>query len=284
MTSYIASLEAGGWGMRKRFTAAVIALLFIPTPAGADTSASVFLEDFTSAELGSKLTSSCPVLLVFSGGTEATGPHVALGKHNFRVRAYGEAIARNLENAVVAPVLPFAPNDPELQRFPGTITLDESTFSRVNEEVVRSLLATGFRRVALLSDHFGSQEPLRKLAARLDVEYALKGPRVFYVSDGYLKARQQIEAKLNRAGHVSGGHGGLWDTAETMAVRPSAVRSGEFHPGTLTNNGNAPIDARGVSGDPRGASAALGRRFGQLRVRLASDELRTLLRSAGPCR
>jgi creatinine amidohydrolase len=270
--------------MRTRYRMAAIALLFVSTVSGAQTSARVFLEDFTSAELGSKLSRSCPVLLVFSGGTEATGPHIALGKHNFRVRTYGEAIARRLADAVVAPVLPFAPNSPELQRFPGTITLAESTFSRVNEEVVRSLLATGFRRVALLSDHFNSQQPLRELAARLDAEYARKGSRVFFVSDGYLKARQQIEAELKSTGHVPGGHGGLWDTSETLAARPSAVRPGEFRPGTLADDGNGPPDGRGVSGDPRGASSAMGRRFGELRVRLASDELRTQLRSAGPCR
>jgi creatinine amidohydrolase len=80
-----------------------------------------------------------------------------------------------------------------------------------------------------MSDHFNSQPP-----------FAPKGSRVFYVADGYSKARQQIEAELKSTGHVPGGHGGLWDTAETMAVRLDAVRPSEFRPGTLTNDGNGP--------------------------------------------
>lgn len=259
-------------------------LLLVSTGAlEARGAASPFVEEYTSAELQTRLGSNCPVLLVFSGGTEASGPHIALGKHNFRVRAYAEAIARKMDDALVAPVLPFAPNSPELQRFPGTISLDDATFSRVNEEVVRSMIASGFRRVALLSDHFNSQPILSELASRLDAEFTPKGSRVFFVSDGYAKARQQIEAELKMTGRVPGGHGGLWDTAETMAVRPAAVRPKEFRPATIADDGNGDLDARGVSGDPSGATAAMGRRFAAIRIRLASEQLRGLLRSAGQC-
>ena len=113
-------------------------LLASPGALEARGAESAFIEDYTSAELHARLASNCPVLLVFSGGTEASGPHIALGKHNFRVRAYAEAIARKMDDALVAPVLPFAPNSPELQRFPGTISLDDATFSKVNEEIVRA--------------------------------------------------------------------------------------------------------------------------------------------------
>ena len=270
--------------MHKRHRLLIGALLLASTSAlEARGGASAFVEDYTSAELHTRLASNCPVLLVFSGGTEATGPHIALGKHNLRVRAYAEAIARRMDDALVAPVLPFAPNSPELQRFPGTITLDDVTFSRVNEEVVRSMIASGFRSVALLSDHFNSQPILAEVASRLDAEFKPKGARVFFVSDGYAKARQQIEAELKRTGRVPGGHGGLWDTAETMAVRPAAVRPKEFRPGTVADDGNGDLDARGVSGDPRGATAEMGRRFAAIRIHLASEQLRGLLRSGTPC-
>lgn len=236
--------------------------------------ASVFLEDYTSAELTARLADPNLVVLIFSAGTEETGPHVAVGKHNFRVRAYSERVARAYGPALVAPILPFAPNTEAMQAFAGTISLTPQTFAEVNEEVARSLIRTGFKKIALLSDHGGGQAALAEVAQKLNAEFAGQGVRVAYISDGYAKARTQIEAELKAAGKVPGGHGGMWDTAETMAVRPQAVRPDRFRAGTLENDGNGPIDAQGMSGDPRGATAELGRRFGELRVELAADELR----------
>src|ERR1700739_2365561 len=70
---------------------------------------SVFLEDLTTSELKDKIAHGCPVALIFSASTEETGPHVALGKHIFRARVYSEALAHEIGDAVVAPILPFAP-------------------------------------------------------------------------------------------------------------------------------------------------------------------------------
>ena len=87
----------------------LLAALLLAGPAAA-APASVFLEDMTTTELRARLDAGCPVGIIFNGGGEETGPAVALGKHNFRARAYGEALAHAIGDAVVAPVQPFAPN------------------------------------------------------------------------------------------------------------------------------------------------------------------------------
>jgi creatinine amidohydrolase/Fe(II)-dependent formamide hydrolase-like protein len=102
------------------------------------------MEDYTTAELRQRIDRGCPVVLIFSGSTEETGPHIALGKHGARVNAYAQSIARNLGDALVAPVLSYAPNSPQLGDFAGTISLKPSTFAAVNEEVARSLIAGAF--------------------------------------------------------------------------------------------------------------------------------------------
>lgn len=245
---------------------------------------SVWLDDYTTAELRARIDKGCPVVMVFSGGTEETGPYLALGKHAARVRAYGEAIARNVGDALIAPVLHYAPNPPYLTPFPGTISLRPEVFAAVNEDVARSLINGGFRRIALMSEHGSSQKPLADVAARLNAEFADKSAQVFYISEGYTRARREIEAAIRAEGKVGGGHGGLWDTAETLAVDPGLVRPGPYLPGTVDNDGNGPVNALGYSGDPTGASAQLGQEFGALRVRLASEELRAALKTAGTCR
>jgi creatinine amidohydrolase len=234
--------------------------------------APIFLEQMTTVELKARL-AACPVGLIFNGGVEETGPHVALGKHNLRAHAYAERIARTLGNAIVAPILPVAPTAPALDAFPGTLSLSEETFGAVNEQVARSLIRGGFRRVALLGDHGGGQAGLKAVAEKLDAEFAPRGIRILFVGDSYAAARGRIEAWIKAQGKVPGGHGGLWDTSETMAVDAAFVRPDRFRPGTLDNDGNGPIDANGISGDPRGSTAALGRRFADIRVTLAVDQI-----------
>jgi creatinine amidohydrolase/Fe(II)-dependent formamide hydrolase-like protein len=274
---------------RPLLFASVACFLFPLAPsqaaAPADSSKSVYLEDLTTSELKDRIAKGCPVALIYSGSTEETGPHVALGKHIFRARAYSAALAHEIGDAVVAPILPFAPVNGLSTALPGGIALSPDTYSRVNEDVARSMAAGGFKRIALLNDHGGeAQSRLQELAARLDKEFSPQGVRVFFISDGYQKAREAIEAEIKASGKVAGGHGGLWDVSETMAAKADAVRPDKFHLGTTEKDGNGPTNAEGFSGDPRGSTAALGKHFGEMRVKLAATELRADLTAAGACK
>src|SRR4030095_16906720 len=75
----------------------------------ADAPASVFLEDLTSPELAARVRAGATTVIMPIGGTEQNGAHMALGKHNVRVRLLSERIARSLGNAVVAPVIAYVP-------------------------------------------------------------------------------------------------------------------------------------------------------------------------------
>ena len=238
----------------------------------------------TTAELRARLGQGCPLALVYNASVDETGPHVALGKHIFRANAYGRAIAQTLGDAILAPIIPYAPNGMPSVELPGAVALRPTTFVAINEDLVRSLIAGGFRRVAILPDHGAGLDDLKGLADRLDAEFKPSNIRIFYADDVYSRARRETEAEIKASGHVAGGHGGLWDTAETMAVDPTAVRPKLFALGTTEEDGNGQTNAAGFSGDPRGATAAIGKRFGERRVRLAVDQIRTLLSGAGPCR
>jgi len=239
---------------------------------------SVFLEDLSSDELCIEMSAGYDRVLVFSGSVEASGPHLALGKHNFRSQSYAERIARELGNTLVAPIVPVAPTDEKLQRFAGTISIRRDVFADLNEDIVRSLVATGFKDIILLSDHGGAQEPLRAVARRMDTAFKSKGVRIFFSSDGYEKSTQEIVKYAQDHNLDAGGHGGLWDTSELWAVDPSAVRPDRLN---LTDSLGAPSQGAGmVIGDPKLASPELGRIFGNIRVKNAVAEIRTVLSSA----
>jgi creatinine amidohydrolase/Fe(II)-dependent formamide hydrolase-like protein len=234
----------------------------------------VFIEDLTSAELRDAIATGYTTALVFSGSVEASGPHLALGKHNFRARNYAERVARDLGHTLVAPIVPVAPTSEPLMRFPGTINVRPEVFAEVNADIARSLAAAGFKSIVLLGDHGGDQEPLKALAPRLDQELSAKGTRVFFSGDGYAKSTEEIEAYAKAHGMIGAGHGGLWDTAELWAVSPAAVRPDRF---ALGDTAGTVMSPAGVSGDPRPATVELGRRFGEIRVRNAVAEIRALL-------
>lgn len=240
---------------------------------------SLFLEDLTTRELSAAIAAGYTTALVFSGSVEQSGPHLALGKHNFRARNYAERIARELGHTIVAPIVPVAPTSDQLMRFAGTINVRPEIFAEVNADIARSLAAAGFKHVILLGDHGGDQDPLMALAPKLDAELSPHGTRVFFSGDGYAKSTAEIEAYAKAHGMVGAGHGGLWDTAELWAVAPGAVRPDRFARGDTTGTGT--MDANGVAGDPRPATRELGKVFGDIRVRNAAAQIRALIASAG---
>src|SRR6187401_3029331 len=89
-------------------TCAWIILLAAATLARAE-SPSVFLADLTSPELAERIRGGATTILIPIGGTEQNGPHMTLGKHNVRAQKLAERIARELGNAVVAPVIAYVP-------------------------------------------------------------------------------------------------------------------------------------------------------------------------------
>src|SRR5207302_8878765 len=142
----------------------------------------VLMDEMTTTEARDAIKSGKTAVLIFNASTEESGPHLVLGKHVYRARYLGERIARELGNALVAPVIPFAPTTDEM-RFPGTINLSPGTFSRVNEGVADSMMKAGFKHIILMGDHGGNQAPLKVRAPKLDAKHRSQGVSAFYSSD-----------------------------------------------------------------------------------------------------
>ena len=242
----------------------------------AHSAGSVFLEELTSTELQSQVRAGKTTVLVPIGGTEQNGPHMVLGKHNVRVKALCERIATALGNTLVAPVLAYVPEgsiDPPTShmRFAGTLTIPQATFESILESTARSLRASGFRDIVFVGDHGGYRRSLQAVAARLGREWKNTPARVHALPEYYWAFETEYAAALKARGHADaaiGTHAGLADTSLALAVDPALVRTGELAAG---HNLDA---AHGVYGDPRGASAELGRIGVDLIVQRSVDAIR----------
>jgi creatinine amidohydrolase/Fe(II)-dependent formamide hydrolase-like protein len=239
------------------------ALLFAIAGGAAAHAASVQLEELTWTELRDRIAGGATTVLIPIGGTEQSGPHMALGKHNMRVKALAARIAERLGNALVAPVIAYVPEgavEPPTQhmRFSGTISIPEAAFEATLEGAARSLRQHGLREVVFLGDHGGYRASIERVAAKLDREWARAKPaaRALALPEYYRAADADFVHALKARGFSSeeiGSHAGLADTALTLALDPTLVRMDVAAARARGPQGD------GVAGDPRRATAELGR-------------------------
>ncbi len=239
----------------------IVALLVASASAFAQPSASVFLEELTSPELAAAVRAGKTTILVPIGGTEQNGPHMVLGKHNVRAKVLAGKIARELGNALVAPVIAYVPeggvNPPTgHMRYPGTITVPADVYRKVLESTARSLRLAGFRDIVFLGDSGDYQKDNEIVARQLDREWAGTSVHVVAIVEYYRAATVGFAGTLRQRGYTDaeiGIHAGLADTSLALAADPGLVRADQQLAIQI-----APAPP-GVSGDPRRATAELGK-------------------------
>ena len=264
----------------RRILAGVALLLFLPAVNPA--CASVSLDDQTWTELRDLIAAGTTTIIIPIGGTEQSGPAMALGKHNVRVKFLAEKIAGKLGNALVAPVISYVPEgtiDPPTShmRFPGTISISDQTFEQLLESAARSLKHAGFRTIVLIGDHGGYQANERHVADRLNAEWKKTAVRVFADVDYYELAQRPFTDKLLAAGATRaeiGTHAGLADTSLMLAVDPSMVRKDRLAvPPKLSAEDGV------YGGDPARSSAEFGQLGVDLIVNGTADAIRAFIAS-----
>ncbi len=222
--------------------------------------ASVFLEELTSAEVAAALRNGHTTIIIPVGGTEQNGPHMALGKHNVRVKAISGRVAQLLGNAIVAPVLSYVPEGnitppTEHMRFAGTISVPELAFKSILEATARAFKQHGFRDIVLLGDSGNYQAALKAVALRLNRDWARSKTRAHFVAEYYGATQTTYVAALQAKGLSDtqiGTHAATADTSLLMAIDPTLVRPELFAQAASAGR------AGGTGGDPRPSSAALG--------------------------
>ena len=265
--------------VRSRIVIRVPVLAFLLSlaiaPSFAAAPASVFLEDLTWPEVRDAIASGKDTILVPVGGTEQNGPHMALGKHNVRARYFAGRIAAALGDALVAPVVAYVPegsvNPPVAHmRFPGTITVPEDVFEKTLESAAQGFRLHGFKHIVFLGEHGGYRKSLARVAERLEREWKGTTVDAHAIAAYYDAETDGFAALLRQKGFKDaeiGVHAGLADTSLSLAVDPSLVRMDKL--GAATKGA-----ADGVRGDPRRASADLGRLGADLVIERTVEAIR----------
>lgn len=243
------------------------------TPRPIDAFDSVFLEEMTWMEVRDALRAGKTTAIIATGGVEQNGPYLVLGKHNVILRATTEAIAREMGNALVAPIVPFVPEgeiDPPSghMRYPGTISVRESTFRALLTDIAMSLKAHGFREIILLGDSGGNQEGMAAVAGSLAKEWEGSGTGIHFIPEYYdnprwiewLEGRGVVEV-------LEGLHDDVRHSSIMALVDPGFIRTEERRAAGL-------FKINGVELDPLDETLGLARELVAYQAQVTVEAIR----------
>ena len=237
---------------------------------------SVWMEDLTWMEVRDAIKTRKSTALILTGGVESNGPYLATGKHNFILKVMGDAIARKLGTALVAPIVTLEPGRPDGERVaPGSVVLSPATYRGVLTDMAESLRGMGFTTVILMGDSGGNQKPMQEVVAALNTKYSGAPARFYYIAEYYdYSAVQKLvqdngiaeQIKLGASSGSDGIHDEYGIDALMALYDPDSIRIEQ-----RTKASRATIN--GVSLLPMERTLDMGRKIVELRTRLTVDAI-----------
>jgi creatinine amidohydrolase len=237
---------------------------------------SVWMEELTWMEVRDAIKGGKTTALILTGGVESNGPHLATGKHNYVLKVMGEAIARKLGNALVAPIVALEPGRPDSDRVaPGSVFLSAETYEAVLTDMALSLKSMGFKDVILMGDSGGNQTGMKNVAAKLTTRFNGSPARFLFIPEyyDYPSVRKFVQAngipekmEFEASQGSDGIHEEFGIDALMMLADPKTVRIDE-----RTRAGKTTIN--GASLLPVDKTLLFGKRIVELRTKLTVDAI-----------
>lgn len=235
----------------------------------------VWIEEMTWMDVRDAMKAGKKTVIISTGGIEPNGPWLALGKHNYVLRANCDAIARKLGDALCAPIVPFVPEgqiEPPTSHMtsPGTISLTVATFEALLSDIVHSMKVHGFENIVLIGDSGGNVRPMQAVADKFTKQWS-GTPRVLHIPEHYaystVTAAMEAKGLLPKDRKSDGLHDDPTITMNMMVTDPQSVRwEGRVKAGKAT------ID--GVSIADRDKAIAIGKEIVAFRAEVTAAAIR----------
>jgi creatinine amidohydrolase len=240
------------------------------------------LGDLTWPEAEVRIREAPMVIVPFGGGAKEHGPHLPMATDRLMLEHLMQVAVDSLPVVVAPPILHgwF----PAFEEFPGTNVPDPDLFRRYVEEVARSLVRHGAKRVVFLNTGITRSTGLPVAMAAREV-HVKDNVATMVVSWDDLET-EEVEAMAQQR---AGGHADEMETSVVLALRPDLVHM-ELAPTDYGNEGGEPgpgyrpggfsrvpgdpeFSATGIFGDATLATAEKGRRVIEIMTREWLDAL-----------
>ncbi|HBF43366.1 MAG TPA: hypothetical protein DDW42_06995 [Desulfobacteraceae bacterium] len=231
------------------------------------------------------------VMVIPMGSTELEGPHLPLGVDTIVAEGVSRTLAEE-EGVLIGPLLPIGYSK-WFNPFPGTISLEQETLTRVLHEYCTCLINHGIRRLVFLNSHRGNNSSIETAARSLIMEH---GVRIGMLSVWKLTNDLTAGSGLIKEGKLA--HAGEIMTSLILALKPGAVVTGKLKPDSVKSPEGSNFKVKnslgetefrdsiqifyqdirdvtdtGTMGDPTAASAEKGEKI----LNLVSDYVKAFL-------
>jgi len=242
---------------------------------------SVWIEELTYLEVRDAMKAGKTTALVMAGSTEQNGPYMSGGKHQYAMKLVGEAIARKLGNALIAPLIPMEAGNPENKYLEwGSIYFTAETFQSVVRDVANSLKSQGFKNVVLLGDSGGNTAGMRAVAADLSAKWGGTA-RIYHVPEYYNWTSQGgvRDFVINTLGipekQSEGVHDEFGLSAVMMAADPKIIRFDE-----RVKANKATINSINLA--PKDKTIEAGKKIVEFRANVAVEAIKRAIAGGAP--
>jgi len=167
------------------------------------------------------------IVIIPTGSCEQHGQHLPLMTDTVIPEAIAERVAQK-EGVLVLPALPYGDSSNH-ECFPGTVTIEPETYVRFVQDIVRSLLRHGAKKIVFINGHSGNASHLGQPVCDLARENGGFACVVNWYS---------VIGELN-PDLALGGHSDYAEASPLMALCPDLVRVDKvkpYVPARLTEN------------------------------------------------
>lgn len=242
---------------------------------------SVWIEELTYLEVRDAMKAGKTTALIMAGSTEQNGPYMSGGKHQYAMKLVGEAIARKLGNALIAPLIPIEVGNLDNKYLEwGSIYFSADTFQAVVRDIATSLKNQGFKHVVLLGDSGGNTAGMRAVAADLSAKWG-DSARIYHVPEYYNwtskgGVRDFVNTTLGIPEKQSEGvHDEFGLSAVMMAFDPKIIRFDE-----RVKAGKATINS--INLVPKDKTIEAGKKIVEFRANVAVEAIKKAMAGSAP--
>jgi creatinine amidohydrolase len=178
------------------------------------------LEEMNAQQVRKNINRKSIVMLVF-GACENHGDHLPFGSDFIFPMELAKRIAaksKEKKNIIVLPAIPYGVSLHH-NEFQMTMSLEPHTLQTVIEDLFRSIIKNGIRRILVINGHDGNIAPIESAARTTKSRYA---DVVIACLEAWWVLVGQLTQGLFEVWHGLG-HGGEAETSGMLAVRPNLV-------------------------------------------------------------